>query len=226
MTAQPDHDDPARDARLHQNGRGHVGDRADGHDVQRIVLRPRHGPGHEIPRRGAVHRRAAVGQIALRSPEHPALGIDPQPVQQPENLAVALLHAVLRPAGAVVIKRRGVNRLHVQLLRRKQRVAQRELIVHLVVGVRVQHHVHLSLRRLKPANQLLVRGNVPVHSFLFKPHVSFLPPCGAADFIIPILPHRRARCPFPARKKAPEKSGAQAVKKPTESSRGPKPSRI
>ena len=66
--------------------------------------------------------------------------------QQFHNFIIALEHAVLRTAGLAVVKRRGIQRPHVQLLLGMKHIGNGKLVVNLIVGIRVQHHVHAAFR--------------------------------------------------------------------------------
>jgi len=60
------------------------------------------------------------------------------------------------------VKRGGVNRLQAQPVRGEDQVCQGKLVINLVVGIGIQHHVHRPLRPAQ-AMQDLRLVNLPAH---------------------------------------------------------------
>ena len=163
MTAQPDHANFFHDFRLHQDGGCHIGDRADGDHIQQLPFGHGHGLFHQVARRFGLHRRLAIGQIAAGPFEHKPFACPAHLAQQPHDFRVAFFHAVFRAAGTVVKIGRGIYCEHIQFLRRKEAVSQRELVVHLVIRIGVQHHFHPAFGRLQAAHQFIGRKQIPFH---------------------------------------------------------------
>src|SRR5690606_15532918 len=86
-------------------------------------------------------------QKAFRPGEHPFLRGPPHSLEQAQNLLMALSHPLPWTARPPVEKWGRVDRLHGHSLWREKRVNHRELVIDFVVGVRIEHHSHLSLRR-------------------------------------------------------------------------------
>jgi len=78
VPAQPHDDDALDDARLGQDGRCHVGDRADGDDVQWRI--GGHRPLDQVQRRVAAVGMIPIRQKAGRSAKREPVGRDVEPV--------------------------------------------------------------------------------------------------------------------------------------------------
>ena len=115
MAAEPDHHHPVDDVGRLEQRRGDVADRADRHDVERIVRATGPRPGHEVVDRRRRPRRLRRADLFGHAAMNEALRRDVQPLQQAQDLLVAQLHAVAGTVRAAVVERRGVDRLRSML---------------------------------------------------------------------------------------------------------------
>ena len=158
VAAQPDHHDAIRDFRLHQQGGGHVGNRADRQHIQRLFRAILHGQLRKVLRRVGRNRGLLIGQIAVRAAIYRAL--QPGELQQLQNFLIAALHAVRGAAGTIVEERRGVERPHVQLFLCVQCVGNRELVVDFVIRIGIQNHIHRARRDFQILEALFHRKHI------------------------------------------------------------------
>ena len=152
VSAQPDDDDLVRDLRLHQKRGGHVGDCGDGQHIQRRIVRTLHGKPDQILRslgidRCFLIRQETRGAAACKLHQ---LGSAAE-VQNILNFPIAALHAERGRLGTFVLEGRGINPLDIQLIVRGDHIGQRKLIVHFIIGIRVQNDIN---RLLRPAESV------------------------------------------------------------------------
>ena len=151
------HDDLLADGRIHQDGRGHVGDRADGQHVERpvdrVFLRLLHGKAGG----GGVDRGLFVRQVGARAlVDAGAQLLAPGQAQDVQDFLVAFDHAVLGRVRVLIEEGRGGQADGGRLVLRVDQVGDSELVVDFVVGVGVQNHVHVTRRSLQIANELFL----------------------------------------------------------------------
>ena len=139
--ADPDDRQAIGDAGLHEQGGGHVRQRAQEGHVQRtgIVL---HGLADDQPRTLGVNGLLGGGQGVGRAVVQHALLGEAHLVEDGLQLGIAALHAV-GVAGAVM----GGDEAHVVQFGGEQGLHDAELVVSLVLGVGVGDDAHLLLRR-------------------------------------------------------------------------------
>lgn len=109
---------------------------------------------------GGIDGSMAVRQVIGRAAPREVGRIAPGQLQDALNFLVALFHAVAGAAGTVVEEGRGGYCAEVDLFRRKQRVGERELVVHFVEGVGIEDRVDPAGGNLQPGSHGLFGQNV------------------------------------------------------------------
>ena len=142
-TAEPDHDNLVLDLRLHQN-RGRDVDRTTDGQYKEGTITRLHRLVDEVSRGWTIDRTPLFLKEPIRTAKDGHTLAASEEVEQPEDLLVALLHAVGRAGGTVIDVRCSVDRLDVHLFGREQAVGHCVLIVDLVVRVGVEHGPHAA----------------------------------------------------------------------------------
>ena len=107
VSAEPDDDDAFDDFGFEEDGRCHVGDGADGGDVERV--RRCHGFVDEVAYGVVVLQCVWCCEVVCGAAKYEIVVGDVEAVEETENFFIASFHAVAGSAGVLVVKGRSVD---------------------------------------------------------------------------------------------------------------------